>query len=238
MTKIIGHRGAAGIALENTIEAIQIAKKYKVDAIEIDVRKTKDGFIVLSHDRDLTRVSSSNKVISDSNLSELRSIEYYNEEHIVELHEAIAAAAGTALIIEIKEAGTARLILDILHRTQAKQIIFTSLWHDELKIVHKLRPDIPILVRDLLSPFDIVASAHNMSATGINLNAKQMNPLTYWLAKRYGLDIMVYTVDSPFIGNFLHRFYPGILICTNRPDRFAKKRSSWQKNAQRCKSIE
>lgn len=226
MTKIIGHRGAAGLALENTIEAIKIAKKYHVYAVEIDVRKTKDNRIVLSHDRDISRVSPSDKVIADTNYGDLKRVKFYNEENIVELKDAIAAAEGAQLIIEIKEPDTSELIVKILKETGAKRILITSLWHDELRKIQKLRPDLPILVRDLLSPIDIVATAHNMGAKGININAKQMNPLTYWLAKRYNLKVMVYTVDSPFIAGFLKRFYPGIMICTNRPDRFVKNSKS------------
>lgn len=238
MTKIIGHRGAAGLALENSIEAIHHARTYKVDAIEIDVRATKDNYLVLSHDKHLGRVSAYQTIIADYTLDELLKLTLHNHEQLVTLEQAIAAAGDTPLIIEIKEPGIARSVLKIIHKSRAKRVVITSLWHDELKIIHKLRPDIPVLVRDLLSPFDIVATAHNIGATGINLNAWQMNPLTYWLARRYSLDIMVYTVNSPFVAEFLHKFYPGILICTNRPDRFLKHRKSWRKNCRKGKTLQ
>ena len=55
--KIIGHRGAAGLALENTLPGIELARLLGVDAIEIDVRKTKDNQLILCHDADLKRVA-------------------------------------------------------------------------------------------------------------------------------------------------------------------------------------
>ena len=238
MTKIIGHRGAAGLALENSTEAIKLAKKYKVDAIEIDIRATKDKQLVLSHDKHLGKVSAYQTVIADVTLAELLTLTLHNTQHIVTLPEAIRVTGQTPLIIEIKEPGIARLLITVLHETRAKHIIVTSLWHDELKIVHKLRPDIPILVRDMLSPIDIVATAHEIGATGVNLNAWQMNPLTYWLAKRHSLDVMVYTVNAPFIASFLHRLYPGILICTNRPDRFSKHHRLWQSSSRISKTLQ
>lgn len=238
MTKIIGHRGAAGLALENTIEAIQAAVNYKVDAIEVDVRATKDKQLVLSHDKHLSNVSAYNTIISDITLDDLIGLTLHNKKPIALLEDAIKTAGDIPLIIEIKEPDVARPLLKVLHKTQAKGIIITSLWHDELRVVRKLRPDIPVLVRDMLSPFDIVATAHNMGATGINLNAWQMNPLTYWLAKRYNLDVMVYTVNEPFIADFLHRLYPGIMICTNRPDRFARHRTAWQKRTRSNQTLE
>ena len=50
---IIGHRGAAGIAPENTIKSFKTALEHGVDWIEFDVRATKDGEVVLYHDNTL-----------------------------------------------------------------------------------------------------------------------------------------------------------------------------------------
>lgn len=47
---IIGHRGASGLAPPNTREAIQTALEYDIDGIELDVRQTRDGELVLFHD--------------------------------------------------------------------------------------------------------------------------------------------------------------------------------------------
>src|SRR5688572_24217312 len=54
--KIIGHRGAAGIALENTAESIKAALALPIDGMEIDVRRTKDGHLVVIHDEDTSRI--------------------------------------------------------------------------------------------------------------------------------------------------------------------------------------
>ena len=48
--KIVGHRGARHLAPENTISAIKKALDLAVDEIEIDVRVTKDGHVILHHD--------------------------------------------------------------------------------------------------------------------------------------------------------------------------------------------
>ena len=72
--KIIGHRGAAGLATENTLASIRKALANKIDLIEIDIRKTKDDQLVLSHDDSLQRIFGLNKKISHCNLTELRKI--------------------------------------------------------------------------------------------------------------------------------------------------------------------
>jgi len=47
---IIGHRGAKGLAPENTLAAVKTALNLGVDEIEIDVRVTKDSVVILNHD--------------------------------------------------------------------------------------------------------------------------------------------------------------------------------------------
>lgn len=55
--KIIGHRGAAGLALENTLESLRAGINAGAHSIEFDVRLTKDGEVVLCHDSDLKKIS-------------------------------------------------------------------------------------------------------------------------------------------------------------------------------------
>ncbi len=50
---IVGHRGAPRRARENTIESLDFAESFGVDAIEFDVRQTRDGEAVLYHDEDV-----------------------------------------------------------------------------------------------------------------------------------------------------------------------------------------
>jgi glycerophosphoryl diester phosphodiesterase len=52
--KIVGHRGAGGLAPENTIAGINKALEHGVYAIEFDLRVTQDGVVILHHNRHLT----------------------------------------------------------------------------------------------------------------------------------------------------------------------------------------
>ena len=52
-TWIVGHRGAPRRARENTIESLDFAESFRVDAVEFDVRQTRDGEAVLFHDEDV-----------------------------------------------------------------------------------------------------------------------------------------------------------------------------------------
>ena len=52
-TWIVGHRGAPQRARENTLDSLDFAESFGVDAVEIDVRLTRDGEAVLFHDEDV-----------------------------------------------------------------------------------------------------------------------------------------------------------------------------------------
>ena len=60
---VIGHRGAMGHALENTIESVEKAVNLNVDGIEIDVFKSKTGELIVYHDPSLKRLSNSTAFI-------------------------------------------------------------------------------------------------------------------------------------------------------------------------------
>jgi glycerophosphoryl diester phosphodiesterase len=53
----IGHRGARAFAPENTLPAIRLARRTGANAVELDVRITRDGELVVFHDDNLTRSS-------------------------------------------------------------------------------------------------------------------------------------------------------------------------------------
>ena len=54
---IVGHRGASGLAPENTLAAFQVAADLKIDGVEFDVQRTTDGHLIVFHDDELDRVT-------------------------------------------------------------------------------------------------------------------------------------------------------------------------------------
>lgn len=224
MTKIVGHRGAAGLALENTLPSIKIARQYGVDAIEFDVRKTKDNSVVLCHDEHLARISLADTVLAEVDLEDIINIPLHNNNNVPLLSDAIEACGETPIIIEIKEPGMAQLVADIISQFPDKDISITTFVHEEAKQLRKIHPDIFIFLAEHTKPIEVIAHARKIGAKGITLNAWLLNPLTYLLARRYKLSLMVYTVNSLFIARFMQRLYPHVMICTDRPDKFRKRR--------------
>jgi len=72
---IIAHRGASGLYPENTLLALQTAHKDGADLIEIDVRLTRDGHVVLLHDATLERTTNGAGKVSWSTLAEVKKLD-------------------------------------------------------------------------------------------------------------------------------------------------------------------
>jgi glycerophosphoryl diester phosphodiesterase len=220
-TGIIGHRGAAGLALENSHDSLLAALGHEIDAIEFDVRRTKDDKLVVMHDKHTIRTADQKVIVSRKTLEELQAIELKNGQHIPSLEEVLKLIGNKKpVVIDIKDDGSSAEVLRLLEKYPEIEASFTSLRYGELDKLHKARPDLPIYIRDLLNPFEVVHTARRMHAAGISLNMFLMNPLTYWLAKRRNLEIRIYTVNSPLLVRFFQKLYPGIVIYTNHPQRF------------------
>src|SRR5439155_19827959 len=73
--EIIAHRGASWDAPENTVAAINLAWKQKADASEFDVFLSKDGKIIVIHDKDTKRVAGVDKQVIDQTFDELRQLD-------------------------------------------------------------------------------------------------------------------------------------------------------------------
>ncbi len=97
--KIFGHRGAAGLAFENTLDSIQRAMDAGVDGIEIDVWKTVDNEIVVFHDTYLDRLSDTSGLISNLDSSTINTIKLKNGDRIPKLVDVIKLVRNKYSII-------------------------------------------------------------------------------------------------------------------------------------------
>ena len=149
---LTGHRGAAGLAPENTLAAIKKGLENNVDRIEIDVHQTKDKQIVVLHDNSLDRTTNGTGLIKDLTLRQIRKysagLKYdkkYEDEKVPTLDEVLSAINGKAtLVIEIKAfenhyKGIEKRVIELIHKHHAnKWTAICSFEDNALKNVHKL----------------------------------------------------------------------------------------------------
>lgn len=112
---IIGHRGAAGLAPANTIAAIKRALEYDIDGIELDVRQTRDGTLILFHDPILDWATDGHGRVHTTSWKEISEVRF-DGEPIPTLRDGLAILADTEvdLFLEAKRVGYTEAILDVV----------------------------------------------------------------------------------------------------------------------------
>src|SRR3954453_2835829 len=116
--RIFGHRGAAGLAFENTLQSIQRGLDEGVDGIEIDVWKTMDDELVVFHDAYLDRLTERSGLIRNLSSSDIRTIKLKNGDSIPALLEVIQLIkkSNAQLLVEVKAEDAFDLTLAMLKK--------------------------------------------------------------------------------------------------------------------------
>ncbi len=220
--KIISHRGAAGLAPENTLLGIKIALRYQVEYIEVDAQRTKDNRLVLVHDDTFHTKSGKEVKVKDATLAEIRK-SGSSQHKIATLEEALKTADKIPLLIDCKGDGWQDPLAKTLEGFNGPKPIVASIDSRQLFAFSQKRSEADCFLSELTKPFDALQTAKALGFSGLCLHYPIYNPLLYFLAKRAGLKMTMYTVNRPISAWFLHFFYPEVLITTDFPDRFAPK---------------
>src|SRR5437667_513159 len=133
--KVIGHRGALGLAPENTFAGFDLALALGVDGIETDVQKTKDGKLVLFHSNPLDRTTNGTGVLQETSWQALQQLDAgswfdskYAGERIPLLIETLKRyGTRTYFDLEIKQVGIEYEVLCLIEQLDLlDRITFTS----------------------------------------------------------------------------------------------------------------
>lgn len=189
MAIIVGHKGAAGYAPENTLTSFREAIKIGCDRTELDVRLTKDNQLVVIHDREVSKLTDGIGLVSEMSLTELKKLRCSGNEYIPTLQEVIDVCRDKIdLQIELKAEGTPQLVNElIMNNSLEKQVVITSFNSSWLAEIKTLNPKLPVgllfytdevmvniwnlinnIPLDFLAPFsgiitkDFVGEVHNL----------------------------------------------------------------------------
>jgi glycerophosphoryl diester phosphodiesterase len=130
---LCGHRGNMAAAPENTLLGFASAESVGVDEIEFDVRVTRDGALVIVHDRTLARTAAATSPylytpVEELTLEQVRSVDLGDGQRVPTIEEALDAT--TALLqVEIKAPGAARPVARFLRNRSERDLqrcLFTS----------------------------------------------------------------------------------------------------------------
>ena len=201
---VIGHRGAAGHEVENTIPSIDKAISFGVDAVEVDVFLCKSGELVVFHDKNLSRLTNSNAFIESLTLDSIKKIEVFNNHKIPTLNEVIKFINNRIhLNIELKGINTAKPTYKLLKSifSNKKQLIekisISSFNWNELEIIYDLDKDIQTAVLVEERPVEMaINQAKKINAKAINIDFKLLNKKVVKKIKSENLIINAWTVNE------------------------------------------
>lgn len=227
--EIIGHRGARGLAPMNTVASIKAGLDAGVDWIEFDVRRTKDGKIVLAHDATTMRTHLVPRRIARTSLQTLQKAKTYRGQPIATLTEAFKTIGAKAKInVEIKSKGCAEQIVDHIERMVKAgapygHFLVSSFSVERLREVHRLNAQIPLSLLHFRRPYTFLrVPALRLSAVGFW--RKRLPKKAIEQAAIRGMTVYVYTVNNPReVAKLAARGVQRIV--TDRPDAMQALRS-------------
>jgi glycerophosphoryl diester phosphodiesterase len=244
--ELIAHRGASHRAPENTMAAVELAWKLDADAVEVDVRLSKDGVIVCRHDRTTERTAGVAKSVAEQTYRELRRLdvgswkgERFAGTRIPRLKRVVASIPkGKRLFIEIKTGPQIVAKLKRLLQESGKRPRQTVIISFNEKVVRRASEALPKRKVFWLSGFQkdeatgqwspkvpaLIERAEAMGADGLDLQAAKpiRTKAAVEAVHEAGLELYVWTVNGPAKAQQLARL--GVAgITTDRPAWLARK---------------
>lgn len=209
--EIIAHRGQSFDAPENTLAAIELAIINGADAVEIDIRETKDHVPVLIHDATTKRTTNDTltRYVNQLTLEEIKALDAgswfsseYREERIPTLEEVLIAIQGrTKLLLEFKDQGT-RLeqnVFDLLKAyNMVENTVILSFSSQQLRRVKMYDENLQtlLLLHSFFGRLEDLASAPYADHFGISLAFYTGNEVFIDIAHQQGKKVYVWTVND------------------------------------------
>jgi glycerophosphoryl diester phosphodiesterase len=231
---LIGHRGAAAYAPENTLESIRTAADMGVEWVELDVKLTKDQIPIIFHDEELDRTTNGSGPVMNHTYEEISQLEagsWFADSFagikIPTLEEAVEVIMehDLGLNLEIKpcpgrEKETAEVALDYLSRIweEHDKLLISSFSHVSLEAARDIANDWKRgLLLDGELPENWRELADYLDATTINIGTKYTTREMVEEIMNEEYPIAVWTVNDPQRARELQRWGVDSMF-TDMPD--------------------
>jgi glycerophosphoryl diester phosphodiesterase len=209
---VIGHRGAAARAPENTLPSFRAAWAAGAGWVEADVQPTADGVPVILHDDDLDRTTDGTGPLRSRAAPAVATLDaggWFGPEFagtrvptLAELLSALAAE-DRRLLLEIKGDHTARQIQAVLDQIRAggvgERVFLESFELDALRMVREILPEEPVGLLVERIDHDPLAACRQLGATSYNPEFRELLARPDLVGRLHEADIavMVWTADEP-----------------------------------------
>ncbi|WP_194946755.1 glycerophosphodiester phosphodiesterase [Bombilactobacillus apium] len=181
---VVGHRGDPVAAPEESFQSIDAAISNGAQWVELDVHKSNDQQLIISHDRNLERVTGNNMVVSEHSAAELTALKQHNGQNIYtldQLFDHYQNQPQVKFLIETKKTKSgnpqdmeALLVAAIKRHHLEKRVMVHSFSLASLQNMQKLLPKIPrIFIAGSLKRLDFEVFA---TSTAVNLSSEIITP--------------------------------------------------------------
>jgi glycerophosphoryl diester phosphodiesterase len=210
---IVAHRGASGLAPENTLAAFRRAIELASPGIECDVHLTADRKPLIIHDGRVDRTTSGTGEVASLTLADLQALDAgawfdpkFTGERLPTLPDLLALAAGLARVfVELKVGGGAPLVDTALAAIAASraEVALISFDPEEVRLVAERRPDLPLgflVGRQHVAQqgvATVLQRARELGAGFISPQESAVDAAFIAQAHDAGLPVSVWTVDDP-----------------------------------------
>ncbi len=214
----VGHRGARAYEPENTLRSFKKALELGVDAVELDVRKTKDSEIIVMHDADVKRTTNGEGLVSNLTLKEIKILTSEKDEKIPTFEEALDFLdKKIKVFVELKETGIEEQVTSLVKKKALKKnVVIVSFLEDALKKVKELDPEIEtgIIYAKHKNP---LKAALDLKAQWLLAFYKFVHIANVQKAHENGLKMIVWTVNtSEEVAEMVKKGVDG--VASDKPD--------------------
>ncbi|MDQ1318450.1 MAG: hypothetical protein QG588_2112 [Candidatus Poribacteria bacterium] len=240
---VIGHRGNSGVAPANTMESIRQAVALGVDMIELDIRQTKDGILILIHNDTLDETTNGKGLVSDMDYANIKELDAgswkdkrYAGEKIPTLMEALDFARGrVCLALDLKdEAVIPAMINAIKDANMFDDVVICGCCEPQAKAIWDINKNITVVL-NTDSKLDELAKRENKTDfireyihracrerfSALNVSYKFVTEELIYRAHLRGLPVWTWTVDN--ISDMEHLINMGAdAIYSNFPERLLR----------------
>jgi len=196
---IVGHRGAAAYALENTALSFQKAIQLGTDWIEFDVHESLDGQFMVLHDTHLGRISPRRDLVKETHSKDLKAIDLYQGQKLLNLYEAfeiIPTAIG--LMVEVKALRSfANMARFIEESALSRKLILTSFDFVLLSKIQAFSREFPLGVVSKSPKSVLKAQQMGIIFSEICLDFQQLTSSLVAQWHDMNFRIFAWTVDRP-----------------------------------------
>jgi glycerophosphoryl diester phosphodiesterase len=206
---VISHRTNMGTLPENTLAGVEGAIADGADGIEIDVRATADGELVLLHDANLSRTTSGAGPLAEHSLADLEPIRvtplhaYQQPQRVPTLRETLATVNGRAiLVIEIKETDLEERVAQLIDEADANDWCWMwSFFPEVCQAMREVSRDLPNYLnwgrasaeRSGHGPVEV---AVELGIGGVSLDHRVLDAETVTAAHEAGLRVATWTLNE------------------------------------------